>query len=63
MTLEELRELIDSLIDKNGPDTSTTIADLVQRENGGRRYVDVITDERTAELAADEAEQFHLPID
>jgi hypothetical protein len=63
MTLEELRISIDTLIDKTGPDTPTTVDCLVLRENGGRRYVDVITDERTAELVADEAEQFHLPID
>ena len=61
--LKKLRNTIDSLIDKTGPDIPTTIDDLVLRESPGRRYVDVITEERTAELVADEAGQTQLSID
>ena len=63
MTLEELRDLIDSLIDKTSPSTPTTIDDLVLSENSGWQYVDAVTQERTAEILADEAEQIQLPID
>lgn len=61
--LKKLRNTIDSLIDKTGPDIPTTTDDLVLRESPGRRYVDVITEERTAELVADEAGQTQLSID
>lgn len=57
MTLDQVRDLIDNLIDKTSPSTPTTIDDLVLREIEGWRYVDVVTQERTAEILADESEQ------
>jgi hypothetical protein len=44
-------------MDKTSPSTPTTIDDLVLRESEGWKYVDVVTQERTAEILADESEQ------
>lgn len=53
MTLLELKQEVDRLLETQSAGVETTIEDLIVRETGGWRYVDAVVTSRDIGSAAD----------
>lgn len=60
MTLNDLKEAVDRLLETQSPHTETTVAELIVRDTGGPggwRYIDTISTERGLKHAGQRIEE------